>query len=556
MDYFSLGRSASNAVRLAEVLQVLIRHGFADLVRRAKLDQGLPARLLRGLRIMEAPVGEASTFGRRMRAALTELGPTFVKLGQVLSTRPDLVGTELANDLSRLQDDVDPLSFEQMRAVIEESLGGRIEDRFAAFDPAPIASASISQVYRATLDEGQVVAVKVQRPGIERVIESDLSLLRQIAEWIAERVGEAWFDPVGVIEEFARSIRRELDLRIEARILEQFRACFAEREEIFVPGTHPAYCGTRMLVMDWVDGVRIDRFDAYAERNCDRASIAKIGSEMVFEMVFVHRLYHADPHPGNVFITRNNQIAFIDCGMAGHLDRSDVAVIADLFLAIAQQDSKACVTAILALSTSEEPEDRQPLEHEIAEFIAFEAPMIVSGGEVARGIERAIEILRRYNLALATRFSMLLKGLATIERVGHQLDPDMDVLVLMKPYVQRIIAERYTPLQLMRDYQQNAAALVRLTREAPQDAARLLTRLNRGRLRLRHHVEDLTELNMAVDRASNRTALALVTGSLIVGSSLMVSAGPPMEKVGIAGFICAGILGLYLVIGILWSKRY
>jgi ubiquinone biosynthesis protein len=541
---------------MAEVLQVLIRHGFADLVQRAKLDQGLPARVLRRLNLMNAPSGEPATLGIRMCAALTELGPTFVKLGQVLSTRPDLVGPDLANELSKLQDKVDPLPFDVMRPVIEESLGETLENLFSTFDPVPVAAASISQVYRATLNTGEPVAVKVQRPGIEKKIDADLNLMRQIAQWSADRVGEAWFDPVGVVDEFARSIRREQDLLIEARILEQFREGFGNREDIFVPMTYPALCHSQILTMDWVDGVRVDEFDAYAVRNCDRKTVANLGCEILCEMVFVHRLFHADPHPGNVFITHNNQIAFLDCGMAGHLERTDVAALADLFLAIIQRDSNACVSAILTLTTSDEPEDRQSLEHEIAEFIAFEAPMIVSGGQVARGIERAIEIVRRYSLALAPRFSMLLKALATIERVGHQLDPDVDVLPIIRPYVERLIVERYTPMQIMRESQQNAASLLRLSRQVPQDAAKLLSQLRRGKLKFRVYHDHLEQMTNTIDRASNRAAVAVVTGSLIIGSSMLIAAGSRMESLGIAGFIFAGFLGLYLVIGILWSKRY
>ncbi|MCC6144014.1 MAG: AarF/ABC1/UbiB kinase family protein, partial [Candidatus Hydrogenedentes bacterium] len=265
---------------------------------------------------------------------------------------------------------------------------------------------------------------------------------------------------------------------------------------------------------------------------------------------------HADPHPGNVFITRDNQISFLDCGMAGHLERTDVAAIADLFLSIIQRDSSACVSAILTLTTSDEPDDRQSMEHEIAEFIAFEAPMIVNGGQVARGIERAIEIIRRYSLTLAPRFSMLLKALATIERVGHELDPDADVLLLIRPYVERLIVDRYTPLQLMKESQQNAATLLRLSRQAPQDAAKLLSQLRRGKLKFRIYHDHLEQMTNTIDRASNRAAVAVVTGSLIIGSSLLVASGSRMESFGIAGFIFAGVLGLYLVIGILLSKRY
>lgn len=552
-----LGRHTVNAVRLGEVFQVFVKHGFADLVGRLGQSDGVPARVLRGLRLVGAPTGEPATLGTRLASALSELGPTFVKFGQVLSTRPDVIGEKLAKELSALQDRVEVLPFHEIRAVIETQLGAPLDELYAEFDRTPVASASLSQVYRARLHTGEEVAVKVMRPGIEKVIESDLSLMKQLAEWAVEYVDDAQVtDPPGVVDEFSRSIRRELDFGIEARVIDQFRKNFEEVEYVLVPQVHHLLSAEQVLTMEWVDGVRVDSFDAYAERNSDPVTVAERGCEAICLMVFEHHLFHADPHPGNFFLTRDNQLAFLDLGMAGHLERADVSAIADLFLAIFHQDAAECVEAILTLASDGEIEDRSRLEHEIAEFIAFEAQIIISSGEVARGLERALQIVHRHHLRLAPRFTLLLKALATIEIVGRQLYPDLDFIPILEPHVKKLITERYQPSHLMRDAQHNAAVLLKLTRQAPYDAAHLLQTLRKGKFSVRVRHDQMNQLLNTLDRNSNRNALAMIVAALVVGSSLVVTADSALRPLGVIGFTAAGLLGAWLAANILWSRKY
>ncbi|NIA12764.1 MAG: hypothetical protein GWP08_01695 [Nitrospiraceae bacterium] len=508
------------------------------------------------MHLLEAPKGPPETAGQRLRAALTELGPTFVKLGQILSTRPDVMGNQVCQALSQLQDHVTALPFEQIAPVLEEELGGAADDLFAQFEPEAIAAASLSQVYRAVLKTGEPVAVKIQRPGARRVIDSDLRLIRLIADWVSEHVEEsAWFDPVGVVIEFARSIERELDFEVEARVIERFRTNFADTPEVFVPLAYRDLSAKRVLTMDWVDGVRLDALEHYADRQCDPKVIAAIGCQSVCRQVFEFRLFHADPHPGNILITRNNQIAFLDYGMAGHLEGTDAAVLADLLYAVFRENAEACVDALLMLTTGE-PESRQALEHEVASYIAFEAQAIVGGGRVGDGIERMVEILRHSHLQLAPRFSLLLKALATIESVAHQLDPHMDMLPIIQPYIKRLVTTRYSPLRLLGEAQEGIASLIKLGRRLPGDLDHLLRMLRRGRLKFQHKHDGLDHLTATVDRASNRIAFGVITGSLIVGSSLLIRAGTGASRVGLALFIIAGVLGVALLISILRSRNY
>jgi ubiquinone biosynthesis protein len=558
MYYTRLGQHTTNAVRLAEVAQVFVRHGFADLLRRIGFHDGLPARLLRGLNLMEAPEGEPATFGKRLRDAFMELGPAYVKFGQVLSTRPDLLGPGLAQELSLLQDQVAPLPFSTMSKVIEDTLGAPPEVLFETFDTTPVASAgSLSQVYRATLHSGEQVAVKIQRPGAAKTIEADIGLMRQLAEWVRDYLAEAqWADPPGVVDEFARSVRRELDFAIEARMITRFRALFAEDTRITVPEVFEDFCSSHVLTMGWVDGVRVDRLEDYAARGCDPRQVAINGCELLARMVFEHHLFHADPHPGNVFITRDNQLAFLDLGMAGHLEKPDVAAVADLLLAMFHQDAHECASAALMLTAGNEPRNRDAFEHEIADFIAFEAQAIIGGGQVAKGIERATQILHRYNLQLAPRFSLLLKALATIEIVGRGLDPKLDFVPILEPHVRAMILDRYGPAQMVRDARLNAAAMWRLGRQIPSDFAEVLQQLRKGRIRVQLEHDRIDHLTGAIDRSSNRNALALIVAGLIIGSSIVFASGPGTSHLATFGLVFAGLLGIGLIFSILWSRKY
>jgi len=553
----ALGKRVGNVVRLAEVVQVLIKHGFANVVHRAQLHEGIPARLLRGMHILDTPSGEPATQGKRLCAALMELGPTFVKFGQILSTRPDLVGNAVSESLQDLQDRVIATPFDAIEQVIVDELGKRPSSLFARFERTPVAAASLSQVHRADLKDGTAVAVKVQRPGIERVIESDLSLMRRIADWVAAHVEEiAWTDPVGVVDEFARSITRELDFTIEGRVIERFRANFAGTDEIFVPRVYEDLSARRVLTMEWVDGVRIDALESYPERHCTPKAVANICCEMLCRQVFDHHLFHADPHPGNIFVTHDNQIAFLDYGMAGHVEHTDGIAFAELLLAIFREDADACINAMLPLTMTGECENRARLHHEIADFLAFEARAVVSGGNVGEGIKRMVDILRNNRLQLAPRFSLLLKALATVESVGHLLDPKMDMVPVIQPHVERLVAQRYSPARLMRDAESGLTAMIRLSRELPADLKELIGLLRKGHFRAQIRHEGVEPIAGALDRGSNRIAFGLITAALIVGSSLLIRMGAGVSHLGLAGYLGAGILGIALLVSILRSKNY
>jgi len=546
-----------DAVRLAEVAQVLVRHGFADLVRRVGLYEGAPAKLLRSLHLIEQAPDVPETVGTRLRAALTELGPTFVKFGQILSTRPDLMGPDVRAELSQLQDKVAASPFEDMRPIIEAELEGNLENHFREFNEIPVASASLSQVYHAWTQLGREVAVKVQRPGIRRTIQSDLSLMRGLAEWVAEHVKELrWIDPVGTVEEFDRTIMRELDFTIEAHVIQRFRKNYSGETAVFVPRVETDLSSARMLVMDWIDGIRIDAIEKYEDRNCNPRTVAANGADTLCRQVFEFHFFHGDPHPGNILVTRNDQIAFLDYGMVGHLEPRDVDAIADLLRAVFEEDSVRCVDALLKFTNSRETDQRAELEHNVAEYIAFEAWSVMGNADVGKALDQITNILRRHKLQLAPRFSLLLKAMATIESTAKTLDKTLDMAPVIRPYVERIITNRFSPSRLAKEGQQTLTTAMRIGKEIPGEIQSLIRTLRRGRFRIQLDHEGLDHLANVTDRASNRLAFSVIAGAIIVGSSLLVSTGVGGRSLGYAGFTIAAVLGVMLLISILRSKNY
>jgi ubiquinone biosynthesis protein len=557
MAFTSLVKKVQNAVRFTEVVHILARHGFADLLTRMDLIEGAPAKIMQTLRLIDKNDEKRLTQAERLRLALTELGPTFVKLGQILSSRPDLVGVQLSNELQDLQDNVAPMDFEEMRAVFEENLGQPVDALFSEFVETPIATASLSQVYKAKLKTGETVAVKIQKPGIEQIIHSDMQLLRSIAEWVSENAREfAWMDPVGLMDEITRSVNRELDFQIERQIMEEFRKNFERLGDVFIPNSYPSACGDKVLTMDFVDGVRIDAVDHYAERNSDPVVVARTGCHAVCMQITEDRLFHADPHPGNIMLTRNNQIAFLDFGMVDHLEFSDIESLAEVLMAVFDRDPDRCIETLLMFTVSREVANEEAFRRDVSDYISFEAEAVVSGGLIGKALERIVQILHRHQLRLAPRFSLLLKALMTIESTGKALDPQLDMIPILRPYIKRVIAKRMSPLRMVRDVRHDIVNAITLGRELPDDIRLILKQLKKGRLKLQVSHEDLEHAAGHVDRASNRLTFGIITSSLIIGSSLLVRAGSPTNWLGIIGYCIAGVLGLGLIVVILRSRKY
>ncbi len=492
---------------------------------------------------------------------LGELGPTFVKFGQVLSTRPDLLPDKYIAELTKLQDRVPPFSVDEVRKIFREDLGRDPESIFRTFDPKPIASASIAQVHSATLESGRRVAVKVQRPGIHRIIETDLSILEELTGLIERHVVELRiFRPTELVQQFARSIRRELDFILEAQAVERFRKNFADDPTRFIPAVHWDFTTSRILITDFVDGIKVTDVEAIESRGLDRKVIAQNGARAILREVFEFRLFHADPHPGNFFVLDGNVIATVDFGIVGHLDDETAEHMAQVMLAVVSRDVDGILKAFRDFGVLHDQVDRAFLKADIQEFLDRYYGLPLEKIDAEKIIEDMLRVVRRHRVVLPVNLALLGRMLSVAAGVGRMLDPGFDVIAQARPFVKSFLAHRMNPRRRIREVARTWREYEAAFRSFPSDFEEIVAKLKKGEMLVSLHHEGLSRLILEMDRSSNRLAFGLIVASLIIGSSLVMqlSNSPTvfgLSAIALVGYITAGILGLWLVIAILRSGR-
>lgn len=543
------GERRQNLARMGEIAQVAARHGFGYAFgRKEEIAEGSEAR--------------QRTRGRRVRAMLDELGPTFVKFGQILATRPDVVPADIVEELRALQDDVSPEPFERVRLVLEEELGITVERAFAEFDERPIAAASIGQVHRAVLPGGHEVVVKVQRPDAERRIEADIQLMYQAARVARDNVRRLEFlDLVGIVDQFARTIRRELDYGIEARNAEVFGAQFEDDEYVDVPRIHWRRSTARVLTMERVEGTTLGHLDLEAWTTEDRRTLAHRITETWMRMVFVHGFFHADPHPANILVRDPDHLSLVDFGMTEQLTPRDREAMVRLLMDILNGDSERLPRRLRALGV------RYPrqIEGELADQLAvvLERYSSTALGEIdARAVLReTFETLYRLNISLPSRFVMLDKTLATLGGVALAIDPDMNVFEVARPYALRMAAGRFRPDRVAARARVDSGRYAAAILEYPFQVAELLDEFKDGSFEITVHTDALDKASDRAQASVNRLALAIVAAAMIVASAVIAVFADATRVVGlswvavpgaIAGFAIAG----WLAVGIFRSGRW
>ena len=546
------GDRRQNLVRLGEIAQVAARHGFGY----AFGHRDDPTPIAEG----EPPRG---TRGQRVRAMLDELGPTFVKFGQVLSTRPDIIPPDIIQELRGLQDDARPVPFDQIRKVLEEELGKSPDSIFAELDETPIAAASIGQVHQARLPDGRIVIVKVQRPDAERRITADLQLLHQAARVARQRVRRLEFiDVVGVVDELSRTVRRELDYGIEARNAEAFRRNFAGDPNVVVPRVFWRYTTQRVLTMERVDGVPLSHFDLAGHPMEARRTLANRLAEAWMQMLFVHGFFHADPHPANILVVGGDRIGLVDFGMTEQLSPRDREAAVRLLLDILDQNAERLPRRLRALGVRYPRELEQELAYRIE--IILQRYSISPLGEIdAREVLREIfQTIYRLDVVLPSRWIMLDKTLATLAGVGLEVYPDFNVFEVARPYANRLIVERYRPDRIADRVVGDVARYGEALSEAPFQVAELLEELRDGELEIRVRSDRLPVAIDKVQSAMNRVALALVAFALLLGSAVIsafADGGPQIWGASLAGVpALVGGIGVtaWLFVGIARSGRW
>ncbi len=546
--------------RLSEIAQVAVRHGFGYFFERHKLTDILPWTSRAETDPAAPAVG--SERGRHLREMLDELGPTFVKFGQLLSTRPDVVPPDIVVELRGLQDDVRPFPFAQIRTVIEAELGLTLEQAFLRFDEQPIAAASIGQVHRATLPNGDEVAVKVQRPNAPRQIESDLALLYQAARMIKERVRALDFiDAHELVDEFARSIRQELDYKLEARHADTFRRNFADSELVVVPKVYRDYSTARMLTLEYLDGVQLVDLDFDVTSLEERRALAYLVSKTWMEMIFEHGFFHGDPHPANVLVLDGGRIGLVDFGLAGKLTDEDMARLTRLFIDAATENVDALPRRLAELGVRYPKEREEEFATALRELFYRYFGASLAEIDPIQVIREAFGLIYSMNLRLPTRFVLLDKAIATLGAVGVDLYPDFNVFEVAQPYARALMLERFTPTRLASRAQKEGRELLGIARELPYQVHDVLQEIRDGQIEVGFVHKGLDEFMHKLDVAINRVVVALVVAGGLLGSSfigIFATDGPQIfgvHFISVLGFLLSGMLGAWLLIGVLRSGR-
>jgi len=542
--------------RLSEIAQVATRHGFGYFLRRNRLGDLVPGGARDGIE------ASASDRGRRLREMLDELGPTFVKFGQVLSTRPDVVPPDILVELRRLQDDVSPLPFEEIRSVVESELELRIDRAFLEFDLTPIASASIGQVHRAVLPDGQEVAVKVQRPAAREQIEADLGLLYQAAKLLKERVRALEFmDPHELVDEFARSIRLELDYGHEARHAELFHRNFAREDGVVVPRVIRQYSSSRVLTLEFLHGTKVSELDVGSMSPEEQRDIAYRMADAWMTMVFRHGFFHSDPHPANIFVLDSGALGLVDFGQAGKLTDEDMARLTRLFVDAATENVEAIPRRLKDLGVRYPPEREQEFRAELRVLFDRYYGVRLSDIDPLQIIREAFGLIYAMNLRLPSRFVMLDKAIATLASVGQEVYPDFNVFDVARPYARGLLADRFQPRMIAQRARMEALALGSVARDLPYQAHDVLERMRDGTFQVRIENPGIDEIDSHMDQASNRLSVALVVAGGLVGSSIIgvfADEGPQvmgLHLLSFLGFVLSGAFGLWLVWGVFRHGR-
>lgn len=552
--------TARDLGRLHDIASVLVRFGFADLVRRLGLSGALE-RAGRMLRWQTAAELSQLSTPARVRRAMEEMGPTFVKLGQLLATRIDLFPAEWISEFEKLQDHTPAVPFERLRDQLTADLGAAPETVFKHLDTTPLAAASIAQVHRAWLADGTPVVLKVRRPGIEPVVDADLRLLARIARLAeAELPDLRRFRPVAVVRQFTLSLRRELDLATECRHAERVAASLAQFDDIVVPRVHWQYTGTRLNVQDFVDGIAGRDLAAVDAAGLHRRILAQRGARAVLKMILEDGFFHADPHPGNLFYLPGDRIAFIDFGMVGRISGARREQVADLLHGLVERDSGRVIDVLLDWAGDAQI-DTQSLAIEIDGFIDQYHGASLRQIDLSALIGELTLLLRDHELALPPDLALLIKTLVSLEGMGRQLAPDFDMVSEAAPFLRRAFAERYTPRAVVRRGKRELLDAMSLLTGLPADLRSLARAMRRGAFRIHLDVDDLQKVSERLERALSRLAMSAVIAALIVGSSIVmtVRGGPTLLGLpvfGLIGFAAAGIGGAWLVISIWRSGRY
>ena len=561
MPFTRINRNLRSLKRYRQVLGILIKYGFGHIVEQLNIDYYLQL----GKRIVS--LGTASrelerlTQGARLRLALEELGPTFIKLGQLLSTRPDVVPADALEELQKLQDHLPAVPTEQIMAQIHRELGYPVEELFKDFEDIPLATASIAQVHRGTLKNGEEIVCKIRRPGIEPIFSTDIDIMMGLAYLIEKHLpGGDLYDPVGVVKEFRRTIHRELDLSREGRMTERFVANFQDDQTVHIPKVFWEYTGQTVLTLEYVAGIKVSEIESLKAADLDLKVIAQNGADNFLKQVFIHGLFHADPHPGNIHVLPGNIICILDFGMVGRLDDDLKLELTELLLCVLHRDVDRLIRQLLYSGELHDESNLKNLKRDLTEFIDDYYDILLQDLKIGKLLFNFVEILTEYKIKFPSTLMLLSRALFVMEGMGKQLDPNFNMVEQLKPFAEKIIKDRYSPANLAKDAAQTLQSYQALGKSLPRDIKEFINRVNKDKFKIDLEHRGLEQLVNDLDKSTNRISFSMVIAALIIGSSLVmqIDKGPMLfgfPILGLLGYSVAGFLGFGLAIAILRSGR-
>ncbi len=554
----TIPRRIRHVQRYIRVLEVLARHGFADLAHQLRLD----ALIDRGRGILgAAPRASQEHIPRaeRVRRVLEELGPTFVKMGQVLSTRPDLIPQEWVDEFTKLQDDVPGVDYEVIHATLEAEFPGKVKRLFRSIQKKPLAAASMAQVHRARLHDGARIVLKVLRPGIREVTETDMEILRTLAEMAESHFSNLGYSPTEVVSEFAKELAKEVDLTHEGRATERLRGMFEDDPDIVFPKVYWEATTRSVLALEEIRGVVLSRLEDGEISDEDRRRVVENGARAVFRQCLEFGFFHADPHPGNLIALPEGRIAFIDCGMTGQLDSKTAQHLADLVSGVVSGDLERIVGVVGALAdvAPEKLEDRA-FRADVQAIVSEFQNTPLERLDLGRLLQNFFRALRAHQIRCPADLVFLIKALTTIESVGRRLDPSFEMVKFARPYIEGLVQKRYSLSAISARLRRSLLQYTELAEDLPGEIRPLLSQLRRSKFAFNLEHRGLGRLTHVIEHASRNISFALIIAALLVGSSILVLAArnpglAALTAIGIAGFVASVILVALMVIS---NRRY
>ncbi len=554
-----LKKTYANSRRLQEIVSILIKYELTDYIKLLRLDKSV--KMFRHLVARQTVISNRKhNRWELFRMAIEELGPTFIKFGQLLSNRTDLVPPSLIKELVKLQDFVPSFTEEKLRKVLRKELKKPLDKLFIDFQMKPVASASIAQVHRAVLPTGQEVAVKVQRPGIERQIDTDLEILSAIARRIEKYIPSTrYLDPCGLVEEFRVQLKIELNFKRELLHIQKFENIFkGKSDKIRVPETYADYCTRRVLTMDFIEGTKVSVLKDQHAMSYDAKLVAQRIADLMMEQMFIHGFFHADPHPGNIFIQEHNVVCFLDFGMMGRVRPKEKEALTFMLLGMVNRDAEKVTKALLQITRRTVPINLEELEVRVYDLLEEYIDLSLEDFDIGAMFMDLVTLLRNYGLIIPSNLLLLIKAIIAVEGIGLYLYPKFNLIRLFKPFSRRLIMEQFQPKRVVNELYELGLSYKALAEDFPKDMREILRQTRKGQLKMSFRIIGMESVRRTIDRVGYRLIYGLVLAALLVSSSLVIQADiPPRFReipiIGLAGFAVAGLLGIGFLISLMAS---